>query len=187
MKIFNFLVEYLKSPRTVGAVAPSSQKLAKKMVGGLDYNNAKCIIEYGPGTGVFTDKLVKKKKHDTVLILFEYNAKFCKQLQSKYKKQDNVIIINDSAENVEMYLKMYHIDRVDYIVSGLPFESLPTHVSNRILEKTRSVLKQDGLFLTFQYTLLKKKYIGRYFNKIELERVLFNMPPAYVFKCYNQK
>jgi phospholipid N-methyltransferase len=86
-----------------------------------------------------------------------------------------------------MYLNMYHIDRVDYIVSGLPFVSLPTHVSNRILEKTRSVLKQDGLFLTFQYTLLKKKYIGRYFNKIELERVLFNMPPAYVFKCYNQK
>jgi phospholipid N-methyltransferase len=103
MKIFNFLSEYLKSPRTVGAVAPSSNKLAEKMVCDLDYENAKCIVEYGPGTGVFTDKLV------------------------------------------------------------------------------------NNIFLTFQYTLLKKKFIGGYFNKIELEKVLFNMPPAYVFKCKNSK
>lgn len=40
-------------------------------------------------------------------------------------------------------------------------------------------------FITFQYTLLKKGYIGSYFEDISLERVVLNIPPAYVLKCQN--
>lgn len=185
MKLIKFLIEYFKSPRTVGAISPSSERLAEKMVNAIDFQNTKCIVEYGPGTGVFTDKLVKRKKQDTMLILLECNTEFYKQLEEKYNKQGNVIIINDSAENIDKYLKQYDIKQVDYIVSGLPFSSLPKSVSSIILNKTRSILKENGLFITFQYTLLKKEYIGGYFNHISLERVMFNVPPAYVLKCQN--
>ena len=185
MKFTKFLFEYIKSPRKVGAIAPSSEKLAEKMVEGIDFQNAKCIVEYGPGTGVFTDKLVKRKTKDLLLILVESNKEFCKQLEDKYNENDNVIIINDSAENIDQYLVKYDIKKVDYVVSGLPFASLPKNVSNNILKKTRTILKKNGLFITFQYTLLKKEYIAGYFKDISLEKVLFNMPPAYVLKCYN--
>lgn len=185
MKIVKFLIEYFKSPRTVGAVAPSSQKLADKMVRDIDFEKAKCIIEYGPGTGVFTDKLVEGKNKDTILLLLEYNKEFCKQLEERYVGYDNIILINDSAENVDKYLKEYNINKVDYVVSGLPFASLPKNISNKILRKTKSILKKDGLFITFQYTLLKKEFIAGYFRKIDLERVVFNVPPAYVLKCKN--
>lgn len=185
MKIVKFLIEYFKSPRTVGAVAPSSESLAKKMISDIDFNNAKCIVEYGPGTGVFTDKLVEEKKQDTILLLLEYNKEFCTQLEERYNENDNIIIINDSAENVDMYLDKYRIKNVDYVVSGLPFASLPKNVSNKILKKTRTILKKDGLFITFQYTLLKKEFIAGYFKKIEQERVVLNVPPAYVLKCKN--
>lgn len=185
MKLIKFLVEYLKSPRTVGAVAPSSERLAVKMVSNLDFKNAKCIVEYGPGTGVFTDKLVERKKQDTLLILLEYNKEFCKQLEKRYNGNDNIIIINDSAENADIYLQKYNIKNVDYVVSGLPFASLPKSVSNKILKKTKNILKKDGLFVTFQYTLLKKEFIAGYFKEIELERVVLNVPPAYVLKCKN--
>ncbi len=185
MKIVKFLIEYFKSPRTVGAVAPSSERLAGKMVKDIDFENAKCIVEYGPGTGVFTDKLVEGKKRDTLLLLLEYNKEFCKQLEDRYNGYDNIILINDSAENVDKYLKEYNINKADYVVSGLPFASLPKSVSNKILRKTKSILKKDGLFITFQYTLLKKEFIAGYFRKIDLERVVFNVPPAYVLKCQN--
>lgn len=185
MKMLRFLVEYFKSPRTVGAIAPSSEKLAIKMVKDIDFENASCIVEYGPGTGVFTDKLVERKKRDTILLLLEYNKEFCKQLEERYNRYDNIILINDSAENVDKYLKEYNISKVDYVVSGLPFASLPKDVSNKILRKTRSILKKDGMFITFQYTLLKKEFIAGYFKKIDLERVVFNVPPAYVLKCQN--
>lgn len=181
-----FLFEYLKSPRTVGAVAPSSKKLAEKMADGIDYEKAKCIVEYGPGTGVFTEKLVKRLKKHTMLLLIEYNEDFCKQLEERYNDYSNVIVINDSAENIDKHLKKYGFKEADYIVSGLPFASLPKVMSIRILKKTREVLKKNGLFITFQYTLLKKDFIGSFFEDISLERVLFNLPPAYVLKCQNE-
>lgn len=180
-----FLIEYFKSPRTVGAIAPSSERLAEKMVKDIDFENSECIVEYGPGTGVFTDKLVKGKREDTILILLEYNEEFCKQLEEMYNGYDNIIIINDSAENVDKYLVKYNIKKVDYVVSGLPFASLPKEVSNKILNKTKSILKKDGLFITFQYTLMKKEFIAGYFKEMNIDRVVINVPPAYVLKCYN--
>lgn len=185
MRLINFLIEYFKSPRTIGAVAPSSERLAKKMVRDIDFENAESIVEYGPGTGVFTDKLVERKKQDTLLILLECNKEFCKQLEDKYNGHNNIIVINDSAENVDKYLNKYKINKVDYVVSGLPFASLPKNTSNKILKKTRTILKKNGLFITFQYTLLKKEFITGYFRKIDIERVVFNIPPAYVLKCLN--
>ncbi|MFW2500920.1 class I SAM-dependent methyltransferase [Clostridium diolis] len=180
-----FLMEYFKSPRTVGAVAPSSKKLAEKMAHDIDFDHAKCIVEYGPGTGVFTDRLMKKIKDHTMLMLVEYNEEFCRELEEKYGEYNNVVIVNDSAENVDKYLKEYNIKEVDYVVSGLPFASLPKNMSNSILKKTKDILKKNGLFITFQYTLLKKGYIGSYFEDISLERVVLNISPAYVLKCQN--
>ncbi len=185
MGTMKFLIEYIKSPRTIGAIAPSSKKLAEKMVSSIDFDSAECIIEYGPGTGIFTDKLVKEKKEHTMLILLEYNENFCKKLKEKYIDFNNIIVVNDSAENIDKYLKQYKFEKADYIISGLPFTSLPKDVSNNILNKTRDVLKQEGLFITFQYTLLKKGYINNYFRDISLEKVIVNVPPAYVLKCKN--
>ena len=106
MKFIKFLMEYVKSPKTVGAVAASSEKLAMKMVKNINFRNVKCIVEYGPGTGVFTDKLVERKKEDTLLILLECNKEFYNGLEERYTGNDNVIIINDSAENVDIYKKV---------------------------------------------------------------------------------
>ena len=88
-----FLIQYVKSPRSIGAVLPSSQKLAEEMVRNVDFQNAKCIVEYGPGTGVFTEKLIAKKKEDTLLIVFEKNQEFCNNLLNNYKYKKNVKII----------------------------------------------------------------------------------------------
>lgn len=183
MKHIKFLMQYFRTPRKIGAVAPSSIWLAEKMVSDIDFENAECIVEYGPGTGVFTDKLLEKRKPDTTLFLLEANKEFCMRLREKYAKTQNIIIIYGSAEHVDSYLKKHRIGRVDYVVSGLPFASLPKNVSETILQKTGNILGRKGLFITFQYTLLKKAFLARYFGKIEQERVLRNLPPAYVLKC----
>jgi len=111
MKFTKFLLEYIKSPRNVGAISPSSEKLAEKMIESIDFENTKCIVEYGPGTGVFTDKLVKIKNKNILLMLIENNKEFCKQLEDKYNKNDNVVIINDSAENIDEHLIKYNIKK----------------------------------------------------------------------------
>lgn len=178
-----FLLEYIKNPRYIGAVAPSSKYLANKMISEIDFEKAKYIVEYGPGTGAFTEKILSRVDNDTIVILIEINKEFYNTLKKLYGYKKNVIILNDSVENIDRILKKYSISEVDYIVSGLPFGSLPQNVSKCILKKTSDILKHKGKFITFQYSLFKLKFINKFFNKVNYSKVLANFPPAYVLMC----
>jgi phospholipid N-methyltransferase len=182
-KSLAFFIQYLIQPRTIGAIWPSSHYLARKMVKDIAFDKTNCIVEYGPGTGIFTEQIIKNRQDTTYVLLIEENEKFCRLLKSKYSSEKNVYIEHGSAENIDLYLAKHQISYVDYIVSGLPFASLPRDVSYTILEKTREVLGGKGRFITFQYTLFKMQMIRGFFNQIEVERELRNMPPAYVLNC----
>jgi len=186
MSGLSFIKQYVTKPRTVGAVWPSSKYLAAKMVADIDFETADTIVEYGPGTGVFTDKILKARNPETKVLLLEFNPEFCALLDEKYKGQPNLYIVNDSAAEVGKYLGQYDIKLADYIISGLPFASLPLEVSSRILSETKKCLISGGKFITFQYTLLRKGFIEEYFSEIGIKRELRNIPPAYVFSCGNE-
>jgi len=183
MSSLPFMKQYVSKPKTVGAVLPSSKYLADRIIKYINFDYACYIVEYGPGTGVFTDRMLRERKQDTIILLFECNAEFYKILKQKYKDEQNFYIVNDSAEHIGKYLATYGIPYVDYIVSGLPFASLPRDVSSSILAQTRKYLKEGGRFITFQYTLTMKSFIGQFFNEIGIEREVRNFPPAYVFCC----
>ncbi|MDA2514071.1 methyltransferase [Bacillus cereus] len=187
MKHLSFLSQYITNPRNVGAVLPSSKFLAEKMMENINFEKAKYIVEYGPGTGVFTEKLLKKRNSNTTLILVENNREFYLMLKEKFKKENNLFIVWGSAENIDEYLKIFSIPYADYIVSGLPFASLPQDVSDEILLTTTKILKKDGAFITFQYTKFKKKFLNQFFAKIDEKWVLRNVPPAFVFSCSTPK
>ncbi|MCY6371047.1 class I SAM-dependent methyltransferase [Clostridium ganghwense] len=183
MQAISFLKNYIKYPKMIGAVCPSSKYLAKKMVANVDFKNAKCIVEYGPGTGVFTNELIKRKKEDTVLLVLELNEELFNSLQKKYEKTKNVYIINDSAEKVGEYVEQHGFKNADYIVSGLPFAAFPEQLTKNILDNTLKTLNKDGKFITFQYTLLKRKLINQFFSDIKITFEIKNIPPAFVFSC----
>ncbi|HDR7636786.1 TPA: SAM-dependent methyltransferase, partial [Bacillus mycoides] len=84
MKHLSFLSQCITNPRNVGAVLPSSKFLAEKMMENINFENAKYIIEYGPGTGVFTEKLLKKRNSNTTLMLVENNREFYLMLKEKF-------------------------------------------------------------------------------------------------------
>ena len=58
----SFILEYIKHPRKIGAVAPSSRCLSRKMMKPIDFSSAEVIVEYGPGTGSFTSELIAGRK-----------------------------------------------------------------------------------------------------------------------------
>lgn len=178
-----FFLEYIKNPRKVGAIKESSKYLAEEMISNIDFNKAKCIVEYGPGNGAFTEKILARAKNDTIIILIEINEVFFKILDELYRNKENVIILNESAENIDKILEKFSIKYVDYIISGLPFASLPEEVSQTILCKTSEIIKNKGEFVTFQYTLFKEKYIKKFFYSVNHKRVFRNLPPAYVLTC----
>ncbi|WP_227939967.1 class I SAM-dependent methyltransferase [Alkalihalobacillus deserti] len=185
MKNLYFIIEYLLNPRTVGAITPSSKYLTNLMIDQFDLIKAKYIVEYGPGTGAFTDKIITEKGEQTILLLIESNGKFYQLLKNKYENEKNVFIINGTVEYIDKYLIDYGIPYVDYVFSGLPFASLPIPVSETILELTKTILKKEGRFITFQYTRCKRKFISQFFKEIEVIKEYRNLPPAYVYYCKN--
>ena len=178
-----FLLEYIKNPRNVGAVAPSSKYLAQEMINNVDFQNSNCIVEYGPGTGVFTEKILARAKESTKIILIELNKEFYKELVTLYGHKENVIILNDSAENINEILKENSIEKVDYVISGLPFASLPEKISDKILWETSKLISSHGQFITFQYTRFTEKYMRSFWKRVEYKKIIRNFPPAYVLRC----
>ncbi|MCK1995553.1 SAM-dependent methyltransferase [Peribacillus muralis] len=187
MKDLSFLFQYIVNPKAVGAILPSSRFLGDKMIEGIDFKQAKYIVEYGPGTGVFTEKLLKKRDPKTIVLLVENNKDFYLLLKDKFIEEENLFIVYGSAENIEQYLREYGIPYADYVISGLPFASLPKQVSYKILLNTTQILNKDGQFITFQYTKFKKVFIERFFINVDIKREFRNVPPAYVFSCTMQE
>ncbi|WP_155590469.1 class I SAM-dependent methyltransferase [Lysinibacillus cavernae] len=182
MQFITFLTEFIKHPKTIGAISPSSKKLAHKMVQPICFESAQCIVELGPGMGSFTNELVKRKQEATLLILIEHNMIFCEKLRQQFAHEANVVVINGSAENLMQYMKELKIKKIDYVISGLPFTSLKPEMSCSILKNVKDCL-QNGKFITFQYSLVKKSFFQEYFQDISHEKVWINMPPAYVLSC----
>lgn len=185
--MIKFLVEYIKNPRTVGAVFKSTKKLASRMVEDIDFDKCEVIAEFGAGTGVFTSEVIKRKNKNTLFFVFEINKKFCSILEERFARESNVFIINDSAENTKKYLKKHNKLNVDYIVSGLPFASLPKNISDSILDVANEILIDNGKFHTFQYSKFKFYIFREKFESLNVSKVMINMPPAYVLKCEKRK
>ncbi|MCL2197515.1 MAG: methyltransferase [Defluviitaleaceae bacterium] len=185
MANLKFILQYILKPRTTGAILPSSRFLARKMVENINFESAKCIVEYGSGTGVFTENLLAKRQENTTLLLLERNDDFCKILRDKYKNEKNIHIINDSAENIGKYLEQHGFTHADFVISGLPFASLPQDVSNNILTQTVKFLSPEGSFTTFQYSLLKMDFFSRYFSTYTKKREIRNIPPAHILTFKN--
>jgi phospholipid N-methyltransferase len=177
----SFILEYFKHPLRIGAVAPSGKRLSQKMMEPVDFSSASVIVEYGPGTGSFTKELVKRRNDGTVLLLIEQNERFCKELEQMYGNIKDVHIINGYAQDVGLYLKEYGFDKADFIVSGLPFTTLPRDISDKILTATGTALGDTGKFITFQYSLVKRSFFEKYFCIIDRLKENRNLPPAYVF------
>ena len=183
MDRFEFFKRFLFSPGTIGSITPSSSFLTEKMVKPSEVCVCRNIIELGAGTGVFTKSLMKLKSSACKLYLFEKDAKLASVLQNKFP---DVKLFSDAAKITELR-KKGEIGQVDLIISGLPFTSLPGKIRNEILAGVFDVLKPGGKFITFQYSLHMLKELEKTYDLINVEFVLLNIPPAFIYRCTKEK
>lgn len=179
----DFFSAFLKESKNIGSITPSSKYLVKKMIEPIDFSNVKCIVEFGTGTGIITVELLKKMPADAVLLAFEINAEFCEKLRDI--KDPRLKIICDTAENLEDYLFKNNIQKADYIVSSLPLAIIPKSSVKNILKVVIKVLKPEGAFIQFQYSLNAYKKLRDTFKNVDLTFTPMNIPPAFIFTCTN--
>ena len=178
----SYFKEFLKH-KSVGAISSSSKAMGNKMYGSLKLNEAKAVVEFGAGDGVFTTEILKLIGPNTKFFVFETNELFYKILKEKIN-DERVILINDSAEKIGFYIKNQKINKIDYIISALPLSLIPVDIKNSIIQNSIKYLKNDGQYVQFQYTPYDYRRLKRYFNKVKLSLTFTNFPPAFLYRCY---
>lgn len=175
----SFFNKFMEKPGKIGSITPSSAFLTQKMLARLAWNHMGTIVELGAGTGVFTRFIADHKKADCQALIIEQDRDMRERLQSEYPE----LFFGSNAENLEYLLNKLNVAKVDCIVSGLPFAVFPETVREKIIRGVSQSLRSDGVFVLFQYSLQMRKLLKKHFSKVEIGFELFNMPPAFIYRC----
>jgi len=168
-----FLLEFVHHPTIVGAILPSSNALAKEIVREIPKDpkaEKRRILEVGPGTGIFTDKIIQRMNPTDELHLVEFDETFCKKLREKYQHIPQVQVFHRSItdHSVESDKKY------DFIISGLPLNSFDAPFVKQVFEKFIEISKDEGKISYFDYLALPhiKRLFSTAIEKKNLEEIL---------------
>lgn len=172
------LRKFFAAPRTIGSIAPSSPALTRAMFENIQWNRIKSIVELGAGTGVFTKAIIDKMNPETQLFIFEIDD----ALRDKLGKETGYRIYSDAAL-MRQILVSEGMDKIDLIISSIPYTVIPTEVTSSILCALPKCIGPEGTFIAYQYSLQMKKSFKKIFKEVETRFVALNIPPAFVYEC----
>jgi phospholipid N-methyltransferase len=180
---WHFLRGFLKNPVMVGSIIPSSRVLIDKMLEPVDWANTKLFVEYGPGVGTFTKPVLERLGPDATLVTIDTNPDFTHYLKQQID-DPRLVAVTGSAADVEKILADRNLGQADYVLSGLPFSTLPPGVGHAIAEATSNVIRPGGAFLVYQFSPKVRDFIKPHFKRIKRGFEWINVPPAVLFWAY---
>jgi phosphatidylethanolamine/phosphatidyl-N-methylethanolamine N-methyltransferase len=180
-----FLWQNIRNPFTTGSVTPSGRQLSRLMVETLAPEAAEMVVEFGPGTGVFTKALMRAGVAPENLILIEFNADFVKFLRTEFP---NVTVIEGSAADLPRHLAELGHTKIKKIISGLPLRTMPEPLRIAITKAVAAGLDDGGTYVQFSYFRilpLPEAFAGSLGLKGRcVGMVLRNLPPAFVYQYH---
>ncbi|MGY5790252.1 class I SAM-dependent methyltransferase len=141
------------------------------------------VIELGPGTGVFTTKMIERGVRPQHLTLVEYSQEFVERLKGRFPGAR--VLSMDAARLQD--LKFPPETSVGAVVSGLPLLTMPVGKVMEILEGPFRHLRPGGAF--YQFTYMSKCPVPQSvldhldLNATQVDRTFRNLPPAAVAVC----
>lgn len=181
-----FIKAMLKNPLSVGALTPSSKALAQKMIEGITPNSDSIILELGVGTGAVTSELAAILPDRDSYLGIEIDPKLANFVKAQFP---HLNIVNVDACGACKLHKELGLGPVKYILSGIPFVSLPKEVSKTIFDEIAEFLQYGCEFRTFQYVhgyysppaKRLRDYMTERFGPMHKSPVIMrNIPPAVV-------
>ena len=183
---WQFLRGFLKNPVMVGSIIPSSRVLIERMLAPVDWANTKLFVEFGPGVGTFTRPVLNMLSADAKMVTIDTNPDFTRYL-AKSIDDSRLVPVTGSAAEVERILGDLGMGQADYVLSGLPFSTLPPGVGEDIAEATASVIRPGGAFLVYQFSPKVLDFIKPHFDYIKRGFEWINVPPATLFWAYKNR
>lgn len=187
--VVSFLTAALRSPATVGALAPSSPHLASRLATVVPRAGEPVVVELGPGTGSVTTaieyRLAGRGRHVAV----EIDPVLAEYLHAEHA---GVEVLVGDAVKLEQLLDEHQVLAVDAVVSGLPWSLIDPAAQRAIVYATARSLAPAGCFTTFAYLHALSMTRARRFRTLLDEvfdevlttrTVWWNLPPAVTYVC----
>jgi len=175
-----FFKGFIKHPVMVGAIWPSSQATVRSMLQPVKWHEVKLFVEYGPGVGTFSDTILEHLPGDATYIAIDTNPDFIEYLR-EHIRDSRFHAVHGSAGDVEEIVAQFGFDHADYVLSGLPFSTLPNNLGPKIAASTAKVLRSGGAFLVYQYSAAARDYMKPHFSRIDQGVEYRNLPPCKLF------
>ena len=184
-----FFFNFIRHPKSTGAVFPSSRRLAEVMVEDAGLDTAATVVELGPGTGAFTGAIAERLGDQDNYLGLELREKFVSIVQEKYP---HLRVVNDSAEKIVENLRKIDREKAEAIISGLPWATFDADLQKRIMKSVTAALAPGGTFSTFTYLHARRLPAGKRFRALlddnfsdvqTSKTVWLNLPPSFVYHC----
>lgn len=172
-----FFKNFIKNPARNASVIPSSRAATRAILEGLDFDQIDVIVELGPGNGVFTREIIAKAKPTTKIVIIELEASYHDILKQKFENQ--IILEHESAHLLREVLDKHGIEKVDLIVSGLPF--LKGEIKVKVDQTIMELVSKGTIYRFFTYMppVMKRIYREMPIEKKKVE--IRNVPPFWVY------
>ena len=187
MSGMRFLRHFLTDPAAIGAIAPSSPELAELITDAADLGATDMVVEFGPGTGVFTEVIMRKLPARARFLAIEQNPELAELTR---KRCPSAAVHVDSAVALPRYLSDLGASDCDRIICGLPWAAFSDELQDSLLATITGALRPNGRLLTFAYLQglllpagqkFRRKLRGA-FRKVSTTRTVWrNLPPAFVY------
>lgn len=177
-----FARQFARHPGMVGSVIPSSPALVDAMLEQVDWASTRLFVEYGPGMGTFTRTVLERMRPDATLLAIDLNPDFVGWLKRELR-DPRLHVVEGSAVDVRRFMAQCGHQSADYILSGLPFSTLPKGVGEEIVSETAAALRPGGEFLVYQYSAFVRPLLEPRFAHVQDRRVWLNFPPARIFRA----
>ena len=181
-QVLLFAQNFFKHPRMLGSIIPSSRFLIRDLMRQIDWKRARVVVEYGPGVGNITGEVLKRLRSDGQCVVFETNDDFVEFLRRSIP-DPRLTVVHGSAADVGRVLEEMGLEKADYVISGIPFSTMPPEVGEAIVRATRESLRPGGRFLVYQFSREVLRFLRREFDEIREAFEPFNILPARLYYC----
>ena len=174
---FRFLKALITSPKSVGAVIPSSPTLARAMARQIE-PAAGPVLEIGPGTGVISEAILERGVAPSQLTLVEYDEKLAGHLAARFPR---VQVIQGDAFDLDHSLRGHGGMPFGAIVSSLPLLNHPMARRLAYMEALTRRLAPSAPLIQFSYGAHAPAVPPPGFSVVRTAQIWANIPPAKVW------
>lgn len=175
-----FLKGFLRQPKGVGSVIPSSRFLERRMVRAAGIAQADSVVELGPGTGGTTRAILTAMPEQASLLAIELDPVFVDLVRGIDDKR--LIVHQGSAEQIAELIAAHRLRAPKAILSGIPFSTIPPAIGTRIIEAIRDTLAPGGCFVAYQFRGAVAERARPVLGEPDVSLELINVPPMRVYR-----